>query len=209
MPQLHIVQGGIKNGDKAWLQKAARDKLSSPSWVAPKSAMIGDEVVIFVPDFGFFATGQLKSLPKPRVDWPNRYGSGLTSITLIEPPISLATIRRHIPRLTWANYPRSITTPSPEIAEEIRKLVRNRQKTGIPDLDDDALAEASLGELRTAALMKARRFAPIGSCATNASFGPFCASKFICADHLEQRQSWSDGGVAGLSFFNKANDLWT
>jgi hypothetical protein len=35
MAALHIVQGGIANGDKKWLEKAARNNLSSPSWIVP------------------------------------------------------------------------------------------------------------------------------------------------------------------------------
>ena len=120
---------------------------------------MGTKFVIYVGGYGFFATAQIKSPATPRDDWPNRYGAGLTSIKLIHPAISLATIQRRIPGLTWANYPRSITTPKPKIAEQIRKLTRERQKTGIPDLDDEALAAANIDELRKAALLKARRLA--------------------------------------------------
>lgn len=156
MRKLHIIQGGIENGDKKWLEKAARDDLDSRSWVAPKTVAVGDEAVIYVTGYGFFATARVSSLPKPRDDWPNRYGCGLTSIKLIEPAISLAGIRRHIPALTWAHYPRSITTPSSEIAAEIRKLIRKRRRIGVSDLDEVTLSEANMDELRQAALLKAR-----------------------------------------------------
>jgi hypothetical protein len=159
MSKLHIVIGGIDNGDKVWLERAASRKLNAPAWVAPKTAAIGDEVVIYVGGYGFFATARINSPPKPRDDWPNRYGSGLRSIRLIRPAISLATIQRRIPGLTWANYPRSITTPPPEMAALVRKLIQERRKTGIPDLDDRALAGANIDELRKAALLKARALA--------------------------------------------------
>jgi hypothetical protein len=159
MPRLHIVQGGIDNGDKAWLQRAASRKLSATSWIAPKTAAIGDDVVIYVAGYGFFATARINSPPKPRDDWPNRYGAGLGSIRLIQPAISLATIQLRIPDLTWANYPRAITTPAPEVAAQVRKLIQQRRKTGIPDLDDVALAAANIDELRKAALLEARPFA--------------------------------------------------
>lgn len=162
MGRLHIVQGGIDNGDKRWLEAAARKHRESRSWIVPKSAMIGDHVVIYVASYGFFATARIKSKPTPRSDWPNRYGAGLKSIRLIEPAISIAAIQRRIPKLTWANYPRSITTPGPIEATRVQQLISERRKSGLPDLSDDALAEANIDELRRVALMSARgRVAPI------------------------------------------------
>lgn len=156
MRRLHILQGGIENGDKKWLENAARNHWSSRGWIAPKSAMPGDEVVIYVAGFGFFATAQINSIPTPRSDWPNRYGAALNCIRLIRPAISIATIRRRILRLTWAKYPRSITTPPPTQAALLRKLIRERRKTGIPDLANDALVEANIDELRRVAMLSAR-----------------------------------------------------
>jgi hypothetical protein len=118
----------------------------------------GDKVVIYVRGYGFFATGRSYSLPRPRPDWKNRYGAGIESIRLIERPISLSTIRRHIPDLKWANYPRSIATPSAELADQIRRLVRERRTTGVPDLDDEALESANIEELRRVALLSSRKF---------------------------------------------------
>lgn len=156
MSTLHIVQGGIENGDKAWLEKAARLNRNAKTWVAPKSARVGDEVVIYVLGHGFFATARVGSLPKPRSDWPNRYGVGLTSIRLIRPAISIDMVREAIPELKWAEYPRSITTPPPRIAERIRKMIARRRKTGLPDLKQKVLDVASSDELRSVAISCAR-----------------------------------------------------
>ena len=156
MTNLHIVQGGIENGDKRWLERAARLRLSRKAWIAPKSVVPGDEVVIFVGGYGFFATGRFSTTARPRKDRPNRYGAGITSIRLIKPAVSLATIRRSIPGLTWANYPRSITTPTAAIASQIRTLITDRRRTGLPDLDERSLNEANIDELRRVALMSAR-----------------------------------------------------
>lgn len=156
MSALHIVQGGIDNGDKEWLEKAARKKLSSPAWVVPKSAMPSDDIVIYVAGYGFFATAIIGSVPKPRPDWPNRYGARLTAIRLIEPAISLSAIHKKIPELAWANYPRSITTPDSDTSNKIRKLISLRRKSGIPDLDEETLLEANIDELRKVALLKAQ-----------------------------------------------------
>jgi predicted HNH restriction endonuclease len=148
---LHIVQGGIENGDKAWIEKAARSKSGCTSWVVPKGVNIGDDVVIFIRSFGFFATAQITSLAKQRKDWANRYGAGLKSIRLIKPAISLFTIRHKIPKLTWAIYPRSITTPSAKVAKQIRSLIEDRRKIGLPELSDKALDAANIDELRKVA----------------------------------------------------------
>src|SRR5580700_729016 len=121
MPTLHITQGGIENGDKRWLEKADRTNRKSVAWTIPKTANVGDDVVVFIGGYGFYATGVVHSAPLPRPDWANRYGAAIASIRLIDPAISLASIQRHVPRLTWANYPRSITTPPPEVADTIRK----------------------------------------------------------------------------------------
>ena len=43
MYALHIVQGGFENGDKAWLERAARKKLDSTTWVVSKSVSISDQ----------------------------------------------------------------------------------------------------------------------------------------------------------------------
>jgi hypothetical protein len=94
---------------------------STFSWIVPKDVVVGDDVVIYV---GGLDSSQLPtSIPRaePRSDW-NRYGASLAHVTLIRPPISLGAIRRNIPMLTWAIYPRSITTPAPRIAGQIRHL---------------------------------------------------------------------------------------
>ncbi len=157
---LHLIQAGIENGDKAWIERAARRGLTSPpNWVVPKAAAIGDEVVMFIGRFGFFATGRIASTPKPRRNWANRYGSAVGSIRLIRPAISLATIRRAIPELTWAVYPRSITTPPDPVAQRIRTLIADRRRTGLPDLSPGALEEANIDELRRVALLRAVRHA--------------------------------------------------
>jgi hypothetical protein len=148
MKALHIVQGGIENGDKRLLERIAGTKRKIATWIAPKAAVPGDVVVIFVGGYGFFAMGRVASKARPRRDWPNRYGVALDSISLIKPPISLAAIRRDVRDLTWANYPRSITTPRPDVAARVRDLIDHRLKTGYLDSFDDASYAAEEGLLR-------------------------------------------------------------
>jgi hypothetical protein len=46
----------------------------------PKSAQIGDDVIIYVAGNGFFATARVTSLAKRRRDWKRRYGASLDRI---------------------------------------------------------------------------------------------------------------------------------
>ena len=160
MRQLHIVQGGIANGDKKRLERAASRGTKIGTWIAPRKARIGDDVVVFIRGLGFMATARATSDAHPRTDWKNRWGASIGSIRLINPPISLGAIRRHLPMLKWAIYPRSITTPAPELAERIRELIAERRRVRRPDLDDEALEQASLEELRSVALLSARPSLP-------------------------------------------------
>jgi hypothetical protein len=105
MPKLHILQGGIENGDRDWLLRAARRKLRARAWIGPKSAQAGDDALIYV-GTGFVATARVSTNAVPRRDWKGRYGVGLDSIRLVEPPIPIEEIRKRVPELTWANYPR-------------------------------------------------------------------------------------------------------
>jgi hypothetical protein len=159
MSSLHISHGGIGNGDKEWLEKAAKDGTAAPQWTVPKKVEIGDDLVIYVQGHGFFAAAQIASPATRRPNWPNRFGGALNGIALIEPPISLNTIRQQLPEFSWARFPRSITTPEPAIASRIRTLIAKQRKAGNSSRDDVPLAGASIEELRKAALLEARPFA--------------------------------------------------
>jgi hypothetical protein len=152
----HIVQGGIENGDKKHLETAAARHKGVRSWITPKSVVDGDEAVIFLGS-AFFATARIASKSKPRPDWgPRAYGAALRSIRLIEPPVSLSIIRKKIPELTWAIYPRSVTTVTSGVAAKIRRLISDRRRKGGRDVEDVLLDLAGTQELRARALADAR-----------------------------------------------------
>lgn len=150
---LHIVQGDTTR-DKKWLERASGRGLVEPTWIVPKSVKIGDEVVIYIAGLGFFATGRITTAPRRRIDQTNRYGAGLGSVRLIVPPVSLAILRKRLPALKWVNYPRSITTPRPEITERIRQLIAKRRRRRASEIGEEELKGANLAELR--ALARAR-----------------------------------------------------
>ena len=148
--QLHIVQGGVLNGDKARLEDRR-----APFWMVPKTATKGDELVIHIRGIGFFATARVTSHPRPRTDWKNRYRAEIDSVRLVRPPVSLAVLRRQFPDFGWAKYPRSITTPPVAVAERIRELISERRRGEI-DLDEDLVESANMDELKMMALQVAR-----------------------------------------------------
>lgn len=151
---LHILPGGFRNNDKRWLERASKNARAATMWTTPKGVQPGDEAVLFIGNEGFFATARVLTTASPRDGWPNRYWAKIGSIRLIAPSISLPMIRRALPELTWAIYPRSITTPPDHVAEQLRQLIRHRRTTKLPELSEEALQEASLEELRSVALMK-------------------------------------------------------
>jgi hypothetical protein len=160
---LHIVQGGIENGDKARIERASRIASRLSNWVIPMRARVSDSVVIYIRGFGLFATARVVSQTRPRIDWPNRYCATLGDVKLIDPPISLGTIRRRISKLTWALYPRSITTLQAPIAAQVMQLIVERRRTRVPDLSDEALETSNLLELRRLALLRSSAVAKMRS----------------------------------------------
>jgi 5-methylcytosine-specific restriction endonuclease McrA len=154
---LHIVQGD-KTEDLLWIRRAAGTRRVARSWIVPRATTPGDEVIIYVGGYGLVAKAKLTGKTRPRKDWPRRYGAPLSSVVLIDPPISLETIRRRLPLLSWAKYPRSVTTPTAQIAARLRYLLEERRKHGVADITDAALEDASIQELRDVAIRAARRY---------------------------------------------------
>jgi len=152
---LHIVQGGVDNGDKASLEMSGKGGFRVDRWMVPKSAAIGDELVIYIMGHGLFATATVAGTPTKRKDWLNRYGAAISSLRLIVPPISLGVVKRDVPSWAWTRYPRSITTPKAGVSVKLRALVENRRRHRGAELNDEDLKEASLAELRRWALLKA------------------------------------------------------
>ena len=71
---------------------------------------------------------------------------------MIVPPISLDVLRRRLPALRWTVYPRSITTPEPEVARKLWQLIQERRKYRGAEIDEEETRVASLHELRALAL---------------------------------------------------------
>ena len=156
----HILQGGVTNGDKRWLERAAVDGLRWPSWIAPKTVAPDDQAIIYIRGYGFFATARIASAAKKRDDWFNRYGAALKEIELIAPPISRGVIQKRVPDLTWAAYPRSITTVSKSLSRQLRRLIDERRSEGVGDVAKVPIDLVGYEELRALAFACARKSLP-------------------------------------------------
>lgn len=131
---LHVVHGDT-HGDKADLNRAARTKRRLRTWVIPRRAVEGDELVIYVGKY-FYATAIVASETRPRPDWKksHRWGAAIRNVRLIQPPISLEVIQARLPAFAWARYPRSIVTAKPKDAAGIRRLIARRRRLGPADV---------------------------------------------------------------------------
>jgi HNH endonuclease len=143
-PKLHLVQGGIENGDLDLIRAAPLNGLPA-TWIVPKTVQIDDEVVIYILGHGFVATASIETPPKASDDWPNRYEARVGSFATIDPPIELSAIQEGIPGLKWARYPRSIHTPEPAMANKIRRLIAQRRT--MSKTSRNALADIKAAEI--------------------------------------------------------------
>jgi 5-methylcytosine-specific restriction endonuclease McrA len=152
---LHIVQGGVKNGEKNLLERIGVRGGSPSSLIAPKTAAVGDDVIIYVGGYGLFATARIAGPTKKRPDWHNRYGAPLSNVRLIQPTVSLGVLERQVPRLKWVTYPRSITTVEPMVAAQLHTLVERRKRLRRAEAPERSrLEDLSLEELYSLAVAR-------------------------------------------------------
>jgi len=149
---LHIVVGGVDNDDKATLDRVGRRNGRVKQWNVPKGAMPGDDIVIYIGGFGLYSTGVVDGSPVLREDWKNRYKAPVRNIRLIAPPVSLKVLLSEIPELSWARYPRSITTPEEKVAAKVVKLIKQRRSGHLASDVSEDLDGLNLAELRHLAI---------------------------------------------------------
>ena len=98
------------------------------TWVVPKSAAPGDNVLIFFRHMNaIFGSGEILATPTPSM-FGNRHVHR-TKIGIgppIEPPLSLDELSDLLPNWAWLRYPRTYTTPSDEIAEMLWEIAAKR-----------------------------------------------------------------------------------
>ena len=123
---LHIALGGKDNDDQKEIDRVAGTSKTVPVWTVPKRTQPGDRVVIHLAGVGLYAVADAASTTGPRRGWKNRYATALTNFRWISPPISIEDLKRRVPELKWANYPRSITTPTESVAKTLLRLIQKR-----------------------------------------------------------------------------------
>jgi hypothetical protein len=94
-------------------------------WVVPKTARPGDEALFLFNRALLKGRGIVESLPV-RGSHGRRavYQAEIGKVERLDPPLSLDEVRRSIPEWEWPTYPRSFTTPRPDIASKLLELLR-------------------------------------------------------------------------------------
>jgi hypothetical protein len=127
----HIIQAGTENGDRDVLADAVK-RNRKYYWIVPKTAQIGDVVIIYLGD-AFAATACIASTPvkaNPKY-WPNRYRAKIGEVALL-PRIPIVEIRQKMSTLGWAIYPRSVHTLSEKHTNQVHKLIERTLASSIP-----------------------------------------------------------------------------
>jgi 5-methylcytosine-specific restriction protein A len=95
--------------------------------MVPKDSRLGDQLIIKIGN-SFFAVAQIVSKRTwPRKDRPGRYNASIQHVRLLNPPIPIFLVKRHVPEWKWTTYPRSIATPPVKIAKKLRTLINTRR----------------------------------------------------------------------------------
>lgn len=172
----HIVLGGLDNGDKDALDKLHNKGKTETSWIVPKGALVGDEVVIYIKQHGFYATAKVTSKPEPATDWQNRHRAKLSDLRLVTPPVSLDAIRTAMPKLRWTNYPMGMKTLSPDEEADVRRLTGRTATEVVPAPPTE---EESLETLHALALKESRARAPVKQSKRNVRTRSFAVHRYV------------------------------
>ncbi|NUP07981.1 MAG: hypothetical protein HOW73_18195 [Polyangiaceae bacterium] len=126
---LRVLNSGA---DEDWhtLRASARDG-EQASWFAPKGTEIGDDVLFFIQGRGIVAKGRACSTATYKGDDP-RASAEIGDIELVEPALTPADLQQALPDWKWLTYPRSYTSPNPDIATRLWELCSDRNPDAAP-----------------------------------------------------------------------------
>ena len=120
---LHILCGNAEE-DTTSVLDTSKDR-KALSWVVPKKARIGDQVLFHLPVHGFVARGVIGA--EPQFESKGRFIAKVQDIALLPIFVPLAFIRENHPDWKWPTYPRSYTTVDKAIEEKLDELVSSYQ----------------------------------------------------------------------------------
>ena len=116
MGKTHVTVGA--NVDFEDYLVRSLDGGAAGNWPVPKSAEVGDKVVILIPSIhgDFRAFGQVADVPQPG-DWGKRhqYFVPVDHLTRVEPRVPIKLLQQALPDWAWAGYARSRCTHSRRI----------------------------------------------------------------------------------------------
>src|SRR6266849_3455294 len=150
---IHILPAG--KGEVAGVLNAA--KTGKPvSWIVSMGAHAGDQALFHLPNLGLAARGVIGT--EPRDQGQGRYGrytATVRKIALLDPPVSLAFLRKNHPSWKWPNFPKGKTTIKGPIEERLKELL-----AGYPNGDDSAKKKERQERERVEAVINVRRGQP-------------------------------------------------
>ena len=116
---VHVLVGS-NDDDFAAIVEAGQAGGSVNGWVVPKTAGIGDSVIMFTRSKGFVGRGAVASALVPATFGKKQvHRADVGPITLFPAPVPLAYVSDRLPDWGWATYPRSYTTPPAPIVEAL------------------------------------------------------------------------------------------
>lgn len=121
---LHI---GISDseGDLELISKAISGEQVA-NWYVPKTAEVDDQLAIYLHGQGIIASGTIAQ-PPIKADKAGYYASDLKDVSWVTPPMTLNDMRSRFPNWNWPTYPRSYTTPPPEIQTSLESFIDSRK----------------------------------------------------------------------------------
>lgn len=126
---MHVLVG---NSDKDYdnVRSCVAQTRTVRDWVVPKSAAVGDQVVIFFHGAGFVASGKVATKPKAsHFGIQAAYRSDIKAIKLSPRPVPLEYVREAIPQWGWLKQvSKSRTTPSASIFTSLVKAIEEYQR---------------------------------------------------------------------------------
>lgn len=146
---VHVLIGTNK-GDVDLFDKAIRSREKSISWVVPKQAAVGDDVIFYFWSRGFYARGKVSTPPKPGVfqSAPDKQPRNvkravISKLSRLASPVDREAVEHAVPEWGWIRMRFPVpTTPPSDVQSKLIGLIEGRAPTPADPPDSEApLAE--------------------------------------------------------------------